>query len=201
MQVRTRSKVDQHITAEPRSSAAARVWRMFGAVLLFLMIYAGAAASGVQAQTVEEHDAKAAFLYKLMNFVQWPDSNGDLVIGFVGAESTGDSLQRLAYGKPVNGRKIVVRRLQHDGDLKSCRVIYVGASEARNSAAMLDRLRGSNVLTVGESSGFGQHGGVVNLMLNEGRIRFEVNPHAAERAHLQISSRLLALATIVGDGN
>jgi hypothetical protein len=42
---------------------------------------------------------------------------------------------------------------------------------------------------------------VVNLMLNEGRIRFEVNPHAAERAHLQISSRLLALATIVGDGN
>jgi hypothetical protein len=155
-----------------------------------------------QAQTVEEHEAKAAFLFKLVNFVQWPsDATGDLVVGFVGADSTGDSLQRLAYGKPVNGRKIVVRRIAADGDLKACQVIFLGVSEAKNTAAVLERLRGAKVLTVGEMNGFGQHGGVVNLMLNDGRIRFEVNPHAAERAHLQISSRLLSLATIVADGN
>lgn len=152
---------------------------------------------------MEEHDAKAAFVLKLVNFVQWPDDasqHGDLVVGFIGADETSDSLQRLASGKSVNGRKIVVRRLGHDGDLRSCHVIFVGASERKNIPAVLERLRGTSVLTVGEADGFGQHGGIVNLLLNEGRIRFEVNPHAAERAHLQISSRLLSLATIVADG-
>ena len=58
--------------------------------------------TGAQAQTVEEHDAKAAFVLKLVNFVQWPgDASRDLVIGFIGADATGDALQRLAYGKPV----------------------------------------------------------------------------------------------------
>jgi hypothetical protein len=188
------------IGARP-GSVVSFLGRLPVAALIFALVFAGAAASRAQAQTVEEHDAKAAFLYKLVNFVQWPAASGDLVIGFVGADSTGDSLQRLAYGKPVNGRKIVVRRLQSDGDLKGCNVVFVGAAEAKNSAAMLERLRGSNVLTVGETNGFGQRGGVVNLMLSDGRIRFEVNPHAAERAHLQISSRLLSLATIVADGN
>jgi hypothetical protein len=154
-----------------------------------------------QAQSVEEHDAKAAFVFKLVNFVQWPGAGGDLVVGFIGADATGDSLQRLAYGKPVNGRRIVVRRMGHDADLKGCQVIFVGASEGKNASSVLERLRGSNVLTVGESDGFGRHGGIVNLLLNDGRIRFEVNPHAAERAHLQISSRLLSLATLVADGS
>ena len=172
-----------------------------GIAVLGLISWVGIS-SGLQAQTVEEHDAKAAFVLKLLNFVQWPGAlSHDLVIGVVGADATGDALQRLAYGKPANGRGIVVRRLAHDGDIKACQVIFVGASEARNIPLMLERLRGSSVLTVGESEGFGQHGGIVNVLLNGGRIRIEVNPHAAERAHLQISSRLLSLATIVADGS
>jgi hypothetical protein len=172
------------------------------AVGVIALISAGGITTLAQAQNVEEHDAKAAFIFKLLNFVQWPsDATGDLVIGFIGADSTGDSLQRLAYGKPINGRRIVIRHMGHDGDFKGCNVIFLGASERKNAPAVLDRLRGTNVLTVGESDGFGQRGGVVNLMLNEGRIRFEVNPHAAERAHLQISSRLLSLAAIVADSN
>lgn len=176
--------------------------RVLVAVGVFTLISAGGIGAIAQAQTVEEHDAKAAFLFKLVNFVQWQsNAGGDLVIGFIGSDSTGDSLQRLAYGKPVNGRRIVVRHMTHDADLKGCQVIFVGAAEHKNASAVLDRLRGTGVLTVGESDGFGQHGGVINLLLNEGRIRFEVNLHAAERAHLQISSRLLSLATIVADGN
>jgi hypothetical protein len=171
-------------------------------VAVFALISASGISTMAQAQTVEEHDAKAAFVFKLVNFVQWPhDATGDLVIGFIGADVTGDSLQRLTYGKSVNGRRIVVRRLGHDSDLKACQVIFVGASERKNTPAVMERLRGTNVLTVGESDGFGQHGGIINLLLNEGRIRFEVNSRAAERAHLQISSRLLSLATIIADGS
>lgn len=161
-----------------------------------------AAGPVAHAQTVEEHDAKAAFMLKLVNFVQWPSEGGhDLAICVIGADATGDALQRLALGKPVNGRGIVVRHLAPGADLKACQVIFVGASESKSIPAVLERLRGTSVLTVGESDGFGRHGGIVNLLLSGGRIRFEVNPHAAERAHLQISSRLLSLATIVGDGS
>ncbi len=166
------------------------------------LVLISASGIGARAQSVEEHDVKAAFMLKLVNFVQWPsEARHDLVIGFIGADATSDVLQHLASGKAVNGRPIVVRRLAHDGDLKACQVIFVGSSERKNMQSVLERLRGTNVLTVGESDGFGQRGGIVNLLLSGGRIRFEVNPHAAERAHLQISSRLLSLATIVADGS
>jgi hypothetical protein len=175
---------------------------LIAGVGVLALISAAGIGNGVQAQSLEEHDAKAAFVFKLVNFVQWPsESSHDLVIGFIGADATGDALQHLASGKSVNGKGIVVRRLARDGDLKACQVIFVGASESKNIGAVLDRLRGTNVLTVGESDGFSHHGGIVNLLLSGGRIRFEVNPHAAERAHLQISSRLLSLATIVADGS
>ncbi len=192
--------------------AFGRVWRprvlmcvrrltiaVIGALVL---IAAGGISTAAQAQSLGEDDAKAAFVLKLVNFVQWPSSNtNDLIIGFIGADSTSDALQRQASGKTVNGRKVVVRRLGLDGDLRACHVIFLGDSERKNTASVLERVRGTSVLTVGEYDGFGQRGGIVNLMLNEGRIRFEVNPHAAERAHLQISSRLLSLATIVADGS
>jgi hypothetical protein len=184
----------------PRVLMCVRRFLITGVSVLALISATGI--SSAQAQSLEEHDAKAAFVFKLVNFVQWPsESSHDLVIGFIGADATSDSLQHLASGKLVNGKGIVVRRLSRDGDLKACQVIYVGASESKNLALVLDRLRGTNVLTVGESDGFSHHGGVVNLLLSGGRIRFEVNPHAAERAHLQISSRLLSLATIVADGS
>ena len=156
-----------------------------------------------QEQSMEEHEVKAAFVLKLLNFVQWPNDAGgrDLIIGFIGADATSDALQRQVAGQSINGRKVVVRRMGPEGDLKACQVIFVGASEGKSTPALLGRVRGTSVLTVGESAGFGQHGGVVNLLLNGGRIRFEVNPHAAEQAHLQISSRLLSLATIVADGS
>lgn len=168
------------------------------------LILASGACLLVNAQGVEEHEVKAAFVLKLINFVQWPDAAGQhntsLVIGIVGTDATSDALERLASGKSVDGRGIVVRRLNTESNLTACQVIFIGASEGNHAASLLERIRGASVLTVGEMDGFGQHGGVVNLMLDEGRIRLEVNPNAAQRAHLQISSRLLSLATIVRDG-
>ncbi len=190
-----------------------RVWRqrvqlcvrlLIAGMVAFLLICAGGIGTGAQAQSLGENDAKAAFVLKLVNFVQWPSEargTADLVIGFIGADATSDALQRQTSGKSVDGRRVVVRRLGADGDLKACQVIFVGYSERKNIPSVLERVRGSSVLTVGESDGFDQHGGMVNLLLSDGRIRFEVNPHAAERAHLQISSRLLSLATIVADGS
>ncbi len=50
------------------------------------------------------------------------------------------------------------------------------------------------LLTVGETPGFLEHGGIINLVEVQGRIRFEINQEAAKRAGLTVSSRLLRLA-------
>lgn len=168
------------------------------------MIVVCAACCALEAQSVEEHEAKAAFIVKLINFVQWPNAaaqnHGSLMLGIIGADATSDALQRLASGRSVDGRTIVVRRLNPQSDYTACDVLFIGESERDQIATLLERIRNRSVLTVGESDRFGQQGGIVNLVLGEGRIRLEVNLHAAERAHLQISSSVLSLATIVGDG-
>lgn len=158
-------------------------------------------AVGTRAQ-IEEHEAKAAFVLKVLNFVEWPSSagQGSLTIGIVGADETSEALQKVAAGKNVNGRQVVIKRLGSDADVTGVQVLYIGSSQGKNLATLLEKSRNANVLTVGEAEGFGQRGGIVNLLVSEGRIKFEVNPHAAERAHLQISSRLLSLATIVNGG-
>ena len=173
-------------------------------LLLFMLCVAAVVSScSVRATAqIEEHEAKAAFLLKLVNFVEWPAGagQGSLMVCMVGADDTSDALQRLATGKTVNGKQLAVKRLAPDADVVSCQVLYIGSSQGKNLGTLLDKARNASVLTVGEAEGFGQKGGVVNLLISDGRIRFEVNPHAAERAHLQISSRLLSLATIVNGG-
>lgn len=168
------------------------------------LIVAGGNNLVLHAQSVEEHEAKAAFVLKIVNFVQWPNTpnehKSNLVICSIGADATNDALQRLASGKAIDGREIIVRRLKNENDDVACQVIFIGESEHTHVATLLGRLRGASVLTVGEVEGFARLGGIMNLAVGEGRIRLEVNPRAAERAHLQISSRLLSLATIVGDG-
>jgi len=158
----------------------------------------------LRAQSVEEHEAKAAFVLKLVNFVQWPKAtnqhNSNLVVCIAGADATSDALQRLASGKAIDGREIAVHRFNKESSVAECQVIFIGESERARVTTLLQQVRGASVLTVGEGEGLARTGAVVDLSVADGRIRLEVNPRAAERAHLQISSRLLSLATIVGDG-
>ncbi len=170
---------------------------------LMLIVVCGSGYA-LRAQSVEEHEAKAAFVLRLINFVQWPNeagqSHASLVIGIIGTDATSDALQRLASGKSVDGRTIVVRRLNPQSELENCQVLFIDASERNHVVSLLERIHGRSVLTVGESDGFGRMGGVVNLTLREGRIHLEVNIHAAERSQLRINSSLLSLATLVSDG-
>jgi hypothetical protein len=191
---------ESNMDRKTKSATRSRMMR-FVAITLSVLAMVVLCNVRVGAQ-VEEHEAKAAFLLKLVNFVEWPSGagQGSLIIGMVGADETSEALQRLAAGKTVNGKQLVVKRLAADADMSSCQVLYIGSSQAKNLASLLDKARNASVLTVGEAEGFGQKGGVVNLLISDGRIKFEVNPHAAERAHLQISSRLLSLATIVNGG-
>jgi hypothetical protein len=151
---------------------------------------------------VGEYQVKATFLYNFTQFTDWPDgafssTNAPIVIGIVGEDPFGSTLDDVVRGEVVRGHPLVVKRLRADEDLRSCHVLFISRSEKERHAAILTGLHGHPVLTVSETDRFLENGGVVNLLMVKDRVRFEINSSATDRAGLKISSKLLNLATRV----
>lgn len=152
------------------------------------------------AQTeVSEYEVKAAFLYNFTRFVEWPSSSlqstrNQFVIGVFGQDPFGPVLDRTVADKKVNGADLVVHRFSSLAALEPCQILFIGATEQAQLIEVLRAVQGNAVLTVGETEGFLEQGGIINLRVAERKIRFEVNADAAERFGLKISSQLLKLA-------
>ncbi len=156
---------------------------------------------GAHPQTGSEYEVKAAFLYKFASFVEWPDADParSLTICVAGRDPFGAALDRIVTGKTVKGRAFLIRRLKSGDPAKGCQILFIAASERRRLKSILDGLQSEPVLTVGDVPGFCESGGVVNLAVSENRVQLEISPAAAERAGLELSSRLLSLARIFRD--
>lgn len=172
-----------------------RVARFF----LLLALVGSPLSARVQAQSANEYQVKAAFLYNFAKFVDWPaeafgGSNGTLIIGVVGEDPFGGTLDQAINGKSIGGRSLVVRRLKWGQDLRSCQILYISSSERKHLPQIIQSLRGASVLTVGDMGQFNQQGGIINFILEENKVKFEINSRGADQARLRISSKLLALA-------
>ena len=169
------------------------------AALLCLFHPAGCLA---QIDEEAEYRVKLAFLYNFAQFIDWPpeafrNPAGPLTICVAGQNPFEGEMAQALNGRQAGGHPIEVRRLKRSEDPKTCQMIFVRDSERKSTETILAALKGSNTLTVGESKGFAESGGVINLTLVENKLRFEVNLNAAAQTRLRISSKLLALAKIV----
>jgi hypothetical protein len=149
-----------------------------------------------------DYQVKAVFLYQFANFVEWPAKtfakpDDPLVIGVVGDDPFGVILDETVRDVAVNQRKLVVRRFQRSDDLAQCQILFVSRSEKDRIPQILATVQDKSVLTVSETEKFASSGGIVNFILVEGRVKFEINPEAAERAGLRPSAKLLAVAKVV----
>ncbi len=168
--------------------------RMTLAVLALLLL----AAPTVRAQEAyREYDVKAAFLYNFVKFVEWPpaafrDDRSPIEICVHGTDPFGQSLDDVVKGETVGARGLSIRR---PASFEGCHVLFVCASERERMSEVLAAVGGRPVLTVADSDGFLRAGGMINFVLDEGRVRFRINQAAAERVRLTISSKLLRLAT------
>jgi len=149
-----------------------------------------------------EYQVKAAFLFNFTKFTNWPPSvfpsaNAPIVIGIVGEDPFGKTIDDLVSGEAVGGHPLVVKRLRADDDLRACHLLFISRSEKERLPAVLSQLKGSPVLSVGEFNGFAEQGGMVNLLLANKSVKIEINQAAAEQAGLQISAKLLKLARLV----
>lgn len=159
------------------------------------------AALAASAAAQDEYGVKAAFLFNFAKFVEWPADafaapDAGLVMCVAGAGDVDAAVQGTVKGKLVNGRPIEVRRVS-DGDVRSCHLLFVADGRAR-AAELVEGARSASVLTVGETPGFTQLGGVINFTTEDNKVRFEINEDAAKKARLKISSKLLSLAKNAG---
>ncbi len=172
--------------------------------LAFSFTLAYSAPLFAQAKLPTEYEIKAAFLYNFAKFAEWPSSafsspKQPLNICVFGRDPFGRALDDALLGKAIGDHPASLVHAHQLPELVGCHIIFVSAAETPRLAEILGSLRGHNVLVVGETEGFASAGGAIQLVLDENRVRFVINPDATNRAGLKISSKLLALAIIVHD--
>ena len=155
-----------------------------------------------QTPTASEYQVKAAFLYNFAKFIEWPpssfsDASAPLRICILGRDPFGPELQDIADEKTINGRKLQVSQLADLGMARTCHILFIASSEKAQLKQIFESLHGADVLTVGDTKAFVEQGGMINFVLENDRVRFEVNHKAAEQAGLKVSSKLLNIAQSV----
>lgn len=180
-----------------RKGKAGRQIFLTGAVVCFLTM--GALA---QAPTAGEYQVKAAFLFNFAKFVEWPPSSfsdaiAPLRICVFGQDPFGQELRDIANDKTINGRKLQVNQVSDLRVARTCHILFIASSDTAQVKQALESLRGTGALTVGDSKGFVEQGGMINFVLENERVRFEVNHKAATAAGLKVSSKLLNVAKSV----
>lgn len=185
-----------------RAGAVARAILLLAALLLTAFNPPGVRLVDA-AQSPTEFQVKAAYLFNFLKFVEWPDDpgadpHGKWIIGFVGDTPVSDELERLVEGKSVLGRDLQVRKFQPGDNLSACNILFIGESQKKRLPAILAALRGSSVLTVADMENFISAGGMVAFVVEDSRVKVAIDVAATGRARLRVSSKLLALAHIVG---
>lgn len=190
----------QIVNSTPAKVAGAprpgRVLRVLGLAMLLI------GAVRAQSPTAGEYQVKAAFLYNFAKFVEWPtsgfsDASSPLQICVFGRDPFGQALRDITNQKTVNGRKLEVNQVTDLQHARGCHILFIASSGETAVKQIVDGLRGAGVLTVGDSKGFTEQGGMINFVLENDRVQFEVNQKAAAQAGLKISSKLLSVAKLV----
>ena len=171
---------------------------LFGLLFLLLSTFARGAA-------VSETELKAAYLFNFAKFVEWPldafeSETAPIQIGIFGDEDFATRLRVLLSDKKAHGRSFEVKRISSPQEAKTCQIAFISSSETKRAPQILEAVRKSPVLTIGESEQFLELGGMIGFVFEDAQLRFEIYPDAAEKVKIIISSKLLRLAKRVKKG-
>jgi len=168
------------------------------------MVSGGGLAADGQGAKAPEPQVKTLFLCNFPQFVTWPTNafasdEDPLVIGVLGEDPFGPTLDQSVENRTVQNRKLIVKRCKELSEIKGCHLLFVSASETRRLKEVAAVAEKHHVLTVGDTAHFARRGGVINLTIEENKVRFEINLDAANRAGLRISAQLLKLGKVLHD--
>jgi hypothetical protein len=154
-----------------------------------------------------EYRVKAAFVCKFASYVEWPSQSfahpeDPVVIGVIATDAVFEELSRTAGALSVEGRRLVVRKVTRSEPVVGAHLVYITRSGDDQLAETLAMLKGQPVLAVTESSRGPALGSMINFVVVDDKVRFDVSPQTAEASQLRISARLLGVArSVVGRGS
>lgn len=168
------------------------------AVLFFFLIF------GIRALAQEpapEYQIKAAFLFNFAKFVEWPakafpQRNSPIVIGVLGKNVFGHYLADTIRNKTVQNRHFEFKgELKSAAEATNCQILFISPTLKDDEKAIIKSLHNASILTVSETGQFLEAGGMINFIIEDNKIHFQISDEAAKRAGLKIDPKLLSLAT------
>lgn len=178
-------------------------------LLLALAASAVAGSAGAQSPAggtpLGESELKAAFIYNFLKFVEWPPSSfgrsdAPLVVAVVGDGPTADATERFLASKHVGARPVAVRRVAWDQSFAGVHAVFVAETGDSRRKRIFSAAADAAVLSIGEGADFAATGGVIALVVEERKVRFDIDVGAARSSGLKVSSKLLALTRVVHAG-
>jgi hypothetical protein len=172
--------------------------------VLLLFNFAGWAACSpaafAQQPKPQEYQVKAIYLYNFSKFVQWPaaaQTNDTFSICVMGHDPFGAALDSALAGEKIEQKPMAARRITDVQDAARCQILFIAASESAHVKQILAAVAKNGVLTVSDVADFSANGGMIQFVIQENKVRFEVNLTAADKAGLILSSQLLKVASAV----
>jgi hypothetical protein len=175
------------------------VLRLLGVLVLAMLLVPCCPGTAAAQSQAPEQRVKAAFLFKFGGYVEWPSgtfasANAPITIGVMDADELAEELATIVAGRTIDGRSVVIRKLHDRDPITGLNVIFIGKADSGKLAAILSAIKGRATLAVTESEGALELGSMINFIVVDGKIRFDVSLQPAVGENLKISSRLLAVA-------
>ena len=144
-------------------------------------------------EVASEGQLKAAYLVNFLKYIEWPGTRTTVNICLFGRDSLGPYLASYE-GRQVAGRELRIRRINSPEQLAECQELFISGGEEARASAVLHWVDKQAILTVSDSETFARDGGAIALIRTEGRLQFDINTDALNRANLKASSQMLRLA-------
>lgn len=150
------------------------------------------------AENVSEYTIKAGFIYNFAKFTKWPDESEDLKICIFGKDPFGNTINSL-NGRQSNGRTIKIIRTKKIDEIKNCHIAFLNIipPERHLFERALKKIKGTNVLTIADAANVTDFGVIIGMRIDNDKIAFDVNHTVAQASNLEISAKLLRLASQV----
>jgi len=175
-----------------------RLLAFIGTVFIITTVLVPAPAPAEDNDALEQR-VKAAFLYKFAGYIEWPQNlfsqpDTPITIAVMGDDPLAAELSQLVVGRTVNGRPVTVRKLRDIEPSAVVHILFVGRDDSARLGEVARALQPRPILIVTESEGALTQGSIINFLLVDGHVRFEIALDTAEKKGLKLSSRLLAVA-------
>ena len=145
----------------------------------------------------QNYQLHTVYIYSFIRYIQWPDDNGDFVIGVLGDSPIIDHLNKMAASKKAGARNIVVRKFNGPADVTATHILFIPNSSSEMLGQIKAKSAANHTLLITEKEGMGMEGSAINFVERNSKLAFELNRSSVDDAGLKVSSELTRLAIII----